>query len=346
MENNKPTKKSEKKNMDLLRETEKDMKDDLAINPEYEKKESSGINNPTDVNEVSLNENVVTFPSGTVAANSLDGYYVLPNELLPDEGKLYPEYWKFAYRCPEASEVANFSTVTENDQAGMIQVIEDLIKKCFVIYDTKHERIVDPGEILDGHRTYMLLKLREVYLPGQPLKYATMCSYCHEPYDTILTAEKLQFKHFSDEFYNNYDGRIMTHVNSEEGIEIKFYVPTITITSKIFKYIVKVYRNQQTDKNHQKEDKSVYDKLFLLLSPYLFEYPSQTINEIKNKYLKIKKNDKLLQEYLSLVGHVKFNHEEDFVEECPHCGSQEESAIRFPGGFQNLFIRESSVSKY
>jgi hypothetical protein len=83
-----------------------------------------------------------------------------------------------------------------------------------------------------------------------------------------------------------------------------------------------------------------------LLSPFLFERPSQTIIEIKNKYLKIKKDDKLLKEYLDLINSLKYNNEEDFDEECPNCGSSEESTIRFPGGFQNMFTSDTDTSEY
>jgi hypothetical protein len=359
MENN-TTNPKNKKNLNVLKEMEEDLKnpleqtdsDDLGDNENVQHTGQTILNRgplPGNENGIRIDEqsNVVQFPSASNnTANSLDGYYPLDNDLLPDGGRLYPSTWRFAYRCPTAIEVANFSTVTENDQAGMIQVIEDLIRKCVVIFDSAKDIIVDSGEILDGHRTFFLLKIREVFLSGQPLKYTNVCSYCQKPYDSVLEAHKLKFKRFKDKFYENFDGRVFTHVNEKEGIEIRLYVPTVTITSKIFKHIVKVYRNQSVDKKHQPEDKSAYDKLFLLLSPYLFERPSQSIQEIKNKYLQIKKNDKLLNEYLYLVDLLKFNNEEEFDEECPNCGSTEESAIRFPDGFQNLFMRNKSVSEY
>jgi hypothetical protein len=43
---------------------------------------------------------------------------------------------------------------------------------------------------------------------------------------------------------------------------------------------------------------------------------------------------------------LKFNNEEEIDEECPNCGSQEESAIRFPGGFQNIFVSDETDSEY
>ena len=54
--------------------------------------------------------------SQTKEQNELDGYRVLSKEELPYFGNLYPSTWKFAYRCPTTSEIAEFSTIDERDQ--------------------------------------------------------------------------------------------------------------------------------------------------------------------------------------------------------------------------------------
>ena len=91
--------------------------------------------------------------------NLLDGYIPLDRNDLPNYGDLYPSSWNFAYRCPVAKEVANFSTISEDDQPGILIAVEDLIKKCVVIFDTESEKQISSGEINDVHRLYFLLNL-------------------------------------------------------------------------------------------------------------------------------------------------------------------------------------------
>jgi hypothetical protein len=345
MEKNDST--SGKKHLKELQDLEQDFRPesfDQPANEDFENQpqpKSATIIDSNKENTVKLHTNTAV-PNTT--GNQLDGYYIIENHELPQEGKLYPEYWRFAYRCPTAGEVSNFSTVVDNDQSAIIQVIEDLIRKCVVIYDEKNDREIASTEILDGHRSFFLLKIREVYLPGQKLSYLSVCNYCKESYDTILTANKLSFFDIPEGLFQFYDGRVFT-IPVLDNKEIKFYIPTISITSKIFKHIVKVYKNNNNDKNRT-EDRTIYDKLFLLLAPFLFEHPSETIHEVRGRYQKIQKDDALLQEYLELANGLKFHNEEEFLDECPHCGSQEESAVRFPGGIQKLFIGKSSISKY
>jgi hypothetical protein len=284
--------------------------------------------------------------SGTLSNEPpTNGYYRINSAYLPQGGVLYPESWEFAYRCPTASEVSNFSTVQENDQAGIVQVIEDLIKKCVIIYDSSEDKQISANEILDGHRTFFLLLLRNIYLPGQQLKYGAVCNYCHESFDAILAADKLRYSEINDELLKCYDGRIF-HIPLDGTDQIiDFYVPTLGITSKVFKHIVKTYKTNQSDKNRT-EDKSIYDKQYLLFAPFLFSNPTENMNDIRNKYNKVIKNPVLLSAYIDLSTSLKFHNDDEIESICDKCESVEETPIRFPGGIQKLFIGKSTLSKY
>lgn len=302
----------------------------------------TGVNNETEQTPVQPQQ---PQQSSTKKANILDGYVRIMREDLPQAGILYPENWEFAYRSPTAKEVANFSTINEQDQPGVIVAVEDLIRKCVIIFDTATNKRVDTGEICDAHRTWFLLKLREQYLPGKPITYRSMCQTCHETFDATLTAEKLQYPFITDKLIEAYDGRVFK-LHMGPDIDVSFRVPTIDTTGKIFKHLIKFYRNNQNNIEENKSDNVMTDKQFLLLAPYLFVSGNETIRDLTFKFKAIQKNSELLQAYLEIVTRLKLDNLETFDETCSYCGSMEETQLKFPGGWKKLFISTIDTTGY
>lgn len=276
--------------------------------------------------------------------NMLDGYAVLDRYDLPRNGELYPESWAFAYRCPTPQEVANFSTVHEKDHPAIINLIEDLIRKCVVIYDTVRQAKISTGNINDGDRTFFVMKLRELYLPGNPLAFDILCSLCHEKIEVNFTADKLIYNEFSQNLLNSFDGRVFSL--DWPGIEdqIVFHIPTIDLSSRVFKYVMKAYRDANNDKDNV--DKLIYDKQFMLFAPYLFENGTESVKEIGNRYQKLLKNETRFKAYLELISKLKFDNEDYIEQTCEKCESLEETQIRFPGGWKNFFVARKSTTTY
>lgn len=275
----------------------------------------------------------------------LDGYKRIDKSLLPQNGELYPESWQFAYRCPTAKEIANFSTVNEMDQPGIIVAVEELIRKCVVIFDTEQQKRINTGEICDGQRTFLLLLIRDFYLPDTHIEFNSVCQTCHEQYNTHLTADKLEYPELKDKLLSAYDGRIFT-LQMGPNVEVKFRVPTLETTGRIFRHIVKAYRTAGNGGEEKKDDKLVFDKQFLLVAPYLFVTGNETMRDIQLKYKSIIKNEELFKAYLTIINKLKLDNEETFTYICPECGSEEETLIKFPGGWKKLFVSKTDTTGY
>lgn len=286
-----------------------------------------------------------TIEQTTKQVGLLDGYKRIDKSLLPQNGELYPESWQFAYRCPTAKEVANFSTVNEMDQPGIIVAVEELIRKCVVIFDTEQQKRINTGEICDGQRTFWLLLIRDFYLPDTPIEFNSVCQTCHEQYTTHLTADKLEYPELKDKLLSAYDGRIFT-LQMGPNVEVKFRVPTLETTGRIFKHIVKAYRTAGNGGEEKKDDKLVFDKQFLLVAPYLFVSGNETMRDIQLKYKSIIKNEELFKAYLTIINKLKLDNEETFNYVCPECGSEEETLIKFPGGWKKLFVSKTDTTGY
>ena len=277
--------------------------------------------------------------------NKLDGYIVIDREDLPQQGVLYPESWQFAYRCPTAKEVANFSTINEQDQTSIVQAVEDIIRKCVIIFDSATQRQISVGEICDAHRVYFLLLIRDYYLPGKEITIDAYCSQCQKMHQILLNAQSLVYNMPNDKLLGAYDGRVFT---LDMGLEkpVVFRIPTLETAGRLYKYITKIARNQQQGVDNKKNDNIIYDKQFLLMAPYLYETGKETVRDLTFKYKSIQKNNRLFAAYLEIINRIKLENEEYFDYICPDCESEEEAQIKFPGGWKKLFISNRDTTGY
>lgn len=315
----------------------KEKNDNLSALEELENQEAQNVEAPI-IKEpgVAINQE----------KNLLDGYMILSDYEMPQDGVLYPEFWKIAYRCPTSEEVAQFSTINEKDQPGIMNAMESLIRKCVLIYDTKNEMQIDSGEINDCHRIFFMLLLRKVYLNNEPVEFNSVCTSCQSPYKPDLQPKDLVYPELSEKLLDAFDGR---KFNLDwPGIDdvISFLVPTINLTSKIFKYVIKVYRDADRKDKIARKDKIVYDKQFLLLAPYLYESGRETPRELADKYKEIKTDSPRFKAYLEIINKINLDNEDTITKECPTCGSMEETHIRFPGGWKKFFVSATDSTGY
>lgn len=295
-------------------------------NPDMAKKEVQDV-----VNEPQERE----FLGDYKLPNSIDGYKYIPNNELPFEGALYPASWRFAYRCPTSMEVANFSTIADDDQPGIIAAVEGLIKKCYIIVDSDKNKEISSEEINDGERLFFFFRLREFYLNDTPITYLVMNPTYQEPVNINLSSSALVYPTLNTKLLECFDGRIFT-VTYDKNLEpIKFLIPTLNTSSKVFRYMVKTYKDIQKDENKGKDD-SAFDKQFLLIAPYLYVDGNETIVALKQKFKVIQKNDKLLNAYITIINKLKLNNYDKII--YTYKESEEEALIKFPGGWKQMFI--------
>ena len=266
----------------------------------------------------------------------IDGYKILAKTEIPFNGRLYPNSWQFAYRCPTSKEVANFSTINEKDQPAIIGAIEELIKACYVIVDTNTGNQVSSAEINDGERLFFFLKLREYYLHDKPIEYMVMSQTFQEPVTVQLLANSLIYNTLTEKLLESFDGRMFTihHKNLEEPI--KFLIPTLDISARIFRYILKTYRDSQKEDSDNMKDSEAFNKQFLLVAPFLYEKGNETVESLKQKFKKITADGDLLNAYITIINKINLTNLEkiNFI----HREAEEETQIKFPGGWKNMFI--------
>lgn len=266
-----------------------------------------------------------------------NGYRVLTNTELPYLGQLYPESWRFSFRCPTTDEVAEFSTIDERDTPKIQDAITNLLKKCYVIVDIKEEKQIPSSQINDGDRLFFFLKLREYYMQDIPIEFPIISQNHQEPLQVNLMAHNLIFKDIKPELLQFYDGRKWSIPTTSFGLTepIVFINPTLDISQRIFKYMVNKYREAQ-DANNQKINKNEFNRKFMLLLPFLYVEGNEKVESLNLKFKQIQKNEKLLQAYLTLANKMIHTNEEYLI--IDYKGDEEKTDIKFPGGWKNMFI--------
>lgn len=269
----------------------------------------------------------------------VDGLKILDRSELPFGGVFYPESWKFAYRCPTTKEVANFSTIQENDQARIISATEDLVKSCFTIIDTDKQKEVSTNEINDGERLFFFLKLREYFLHDKPIEYVVMSAEKQEPVTVRFLASSLIYPTPKTKLLECFDGRMFTIPMPNSNEEIKFLIPTLGRSNRLFNFMMKKYKEANKEDSDGKAEADAFDKQFLYFAPFLFETGNEKIAELKAKYKKIISNEPLMKAYLSIINKMKLTNKESLIidEE-----SEEETPIKFPGGWKSIFDDKST----
>jgi hypothetical protein len=280
-----------------------------------------------------------------IEPNILDG--LMPINNLPHNGDLFPSNWKFAKRCPTAKEIANLSTVDEKDHVGMILAVQDLIKKCIIIYDVNKNKQISSGQINDSYQTFFMLEIRDFYLPGVENKISNqgICTMCNKQLEFVINSKSLIYKPISDKLLKCFDGRSFSLTFPDLETPIEFLIPTIETSSKIFNWVVKVHRKSEADILDESITKYAFDKNFLLVVPYLYVTGSETIKELTHKFKNIKENEKLFTKYIEIANNLKFDNLDTIETKCD-CGSTEVNKIRFPGGWKALFINKTSNHGY
>ena len=280
----------------------------------------------------------------TETVNEISGYKVLDRSEIPFFGKLYPETWKFAYRCPTTSEIADFSTIDERDQLKIWMEISKLISKCYMIVDTENKRQINSRQINDGEKLFFFLKLREFYLGDSPIVFQTMSRIAESVVEVTFVAHNLIYEGLNEELLECYDGRTWTIPTEEFGLTdpIIFLNPTLEITDRIYKYIrLKSQKMQEDDKKVNADD---LNKKFLLILPFLYITGDENIDSLNVKFKnQIVKNEKLFKAYLELTSLFNLTHKDKILFKVDEDSEEEETEFKFPGGWKKMFLSNKTT---
>jgi len=270
----------------------------------------------------------------------IDGFRKLEKSSMPFEGKFYPASWEFYYRSPTTKEVANFSTIDEQNQPAIVKAVTSLIKKCFVIVDTEKNKEVSSEQINDGERLFFFLKIREYYLNDKPISYNVINEEAGGVITVDFVADSLIFPEVKPQLLERFDGRTFTfdYKGAVDGDQIKFLIPTLKTTTRILNYIETIHKKVQ-DRGQNKLKKGDFNKQLLVFAPFLYEHGNESMEILRKKFSDLQKNEAKFKALNTIIN--KFNLTNTETIKYYVNGSQEETLMKFPGGWKNMFVDDT-----
>lgn len=283
----------------------------------------------------------------------LDGYKQIDKAKMPFGGKLYPECWDFYYRCPTTKEVANFSTINEEDRTAIIKGVSDLIKKCYLIANTETKKLVSSEEINDGERLFFFLLLREFYLNDAPIQYSIVDENDEDGVIKInFVADSLVFEELKQGLYDSFDGRLFTfdykELKEDEELEddgkIKFLIPTLKTTTRIIKYMETLHK-KVSDVNRDGITKEDFNKQFILFAPFLYETGTESVSFLRKKFANLQKNDLKYRKLNSIINQLKSKLTNLDTIRYVLNDNEGDCLMKFPGGWKGMFVDNTEFSE-
>lgn len=274
----------------------------------------------------------------------IDGYKQLHRNELPFEGKLYPATWSFYYRSPTTKEVANFSTIDEEDKPGIVKAVTSLIAKCFVIIDTENDKEISSKELNDGERLFYFLKLREFYLNDAPIQYNIINDEVEGGVVKVnFFAASLVFPELKSGLLDKFDGRHFTfEYPGCDDDRIRFLIPTLKTSERILNYVQNLHK-KVSDRGQDNVKKGDFDKQLLLFAPFLYETGTESMISLSKKFNELQKNDNKYRTLNNIINKINLSNDEAirYVVD----GNEEDCLMKFPGGWKGMFINDGEFNE-
>lgn len=273
----------------------------------------------------------------------VDGYKKLNRSEMPFGGKLYPEFWDFHYRCPSTKEVANFSTIDEEDKPGIVKAVTSLISKCFVIIDTDKQREVSSKELNDGERLFYFLKLREFYLNETPIQYNVVNEDVDDGVVKVnFFAASLVFPELKEGLMSKFNGRTFEfEYPGCDDDRIKFLIPTLKTSERILNYVQNLHR-KVNDRSKDSVKVGDFDKQLLLFAPFLYETGKESVKSLRTKFIELQKNDAKYRTLNTIITKMNLSNLEYIKYTID--GNEEDCLMKFPGGWKGMFVNNDEFA--
>lgn len=251
----------------------------------------------------------------------------------------YPENWVFKCRAALGAEIANFSTIDNEDPLSVNDGINELLKTCCRI--EKNGIPLSYKNLYEFDRLWFVMFIRDLTMVNQEQKihYEVSCEYCRESNDVTLSYDNLETREMTDiakKYYSQEENAFMVQTVS---FGVMRFQPSTIFRAELFKE----WMLEQA--HHRQKPNAMFVKLFWMLVDSTNEREKDVVKKAYEKYIAISNNQKLLSLYLKLNTELQVGLTENLVYRCEHCEKEAHTEIQFPNGISNLLIMSDISSE-
>lgn len=246
----------------------------------------------------------------------------------------YPTDWKFKCRAAFGAEVANFSTIDNEDPLSVHDGINDLLKNCLRI-ETGNGATVSYRKLYEFDRLWFVLFIRDLTMmnPETRLNYEASCEHCSEKNVVTLSHDTLVETPLSDlakKYFDEHERAFIVRTKSYGDIKIQ---PSNLHRAELLREWMQ----------SEMQKKNTPDKSFIKLYWLLVNEDNDTfvdsVERARVKFIELSNSDpKKVAVYLKLASELQVGLSQEVKFICEQCGREAHTDIRFPDGISNLLL--------
>lgn len=247
-------------------------------------------------------------------------------------GELYPSSYIFKCRAALGAEIANFSTIDNEDPLSVNDGINEILKTCLVIENNGKK--ISYKNLNEMDRLWFVLFIRDLTMveTEQKIQYDTKCNLCFESNMVTLSYDNFITKKFSDIAKKYWDVDECSFMVSTKSFGILKFQPSTIFRAELFKD----WMINQSQK-HNKPN-ATFVKLFWMLLNDDNQYDKDAVDKAYNDYIAISNDPKKLSVYIKLNEELSLGITEQITYKCEHCEKEALADIRFPDGINNILL--------
>ena len=278
-----------------------------------------------------------------------EGWIPVDKMLLGKREYYYPENWQFRIRPATVEAIRNWSNIDDENVNNVDDVFNEIIKSCLSIY-ADDGRLISWGNLSSWDRFFFLLLIQEyTFRQGeQKIKYTDFCPECDNEIEFELTSQSLMYDFPDEEVMKYYDRDTRTwNIDPAEfGLEgyepIQLYIPTIEKDANIKQWVI-----SSLQENRNKKIDQTFLKFANWLAPKISKDETIAKRQIREIEMKYKSWDTNMFSFMDdVIRNIIVTPSNKLTVQCPVCGEEVTSPIRFPNSIRDLFKIQGQYRKF
>ena len=283
------------------------------------------------------------------SAEIREGWIPVDIRLLDKRALYYPEDWEFRIRPATVEAIRNWSNIDDENFNSIDDVFNEIIKSCLSIVGAGG-RPITWGNLRSWDRFFFLLLIREyTFRQGeQKLKYTDFCPECDNEISFELTSQSLMYDFPDEEVMKYYDReKGYWYIDpSEYGIEgyepIQLYLPTLEKDANIKQWLI-----SRVQENRNRKVDQTFLRFVGWMSPKISKDETIAKRQLKEIEIKYKSWDTDMFSFMDeVLRNIIVMPSNKLVMNCPVCGEEVTSQIRFPNSIRDLFNVQSEHRRF
>lgn len=278
-----------------------------------------------------------------------EGWIDVDKRLLGQRATYYPEDWNFRIRPATVEAIRNWSNIDDENPNSIDDVFNEILKSCLAIVGPGGQPI-PWGNVRSWDRFFFLLLIREyTFREGEKkLKYIDYCPECDNEIEFELTSQSLMYD-FPDEsvmkYYSQEEGCWYidpTEFGLENEQPVQLYLPTLEKDAAIKQWLI-----SRLQENRNRKIDQTFIRFSSWLAPKISKDATIAQRQIRELELKYKSWDADMFSFMDdVLRNIIITPSNKLIINCPICGEEVTSDIRFPDRIRDIFNLSGKHRKF